>query len=705
MRKRVISLVLAAVLIFSVLPLQAKAASLMTVSPECMDFIKQVEGFHAIPYWDYSQWTVGFGSACPDRFLEKYKQEGITLEEAEELIKIHMDLFIREVNRFMIRYHIQLTQHQFDAMVSLCYNMGAAWLYKADHKLVNAIVNGTTGNELVYLWGLHSNAGGEYQKGLFKRRMMEVDMFLNGRYPTKMPNDYGSVTYDSGAGTCEVKSQGYDMHQPARPLAVPSYEGYRFLGWYTHPNGGVAVTELNSATNGLTLYARWEKIGIADSISGTPVEATPVTVQVTTLSVRIGPGTGYAICANVPAGTELTITEIFDKNGTLWGKCERGWISLAHTDYKAQTPEEEENSPEFTLPIHATVMNEAGTTVYNGPHTSYPQRGTLEHKQQIQILELREFFGQQWARFDGGWVRADWDLMFHDDRMLAHSFVATITNSYLNIRKGPATSYGLAGTFAQDDQVEIFAVTLVNGTYWGRCYQGWISLIYTDFDQTALPGYLEHTYGQWYLLEGTSCAQKGQERRDCDTCDHYELRTAEQVQHQFGDWYEVTPPTNTETGLQRRDCKVCSEFETRDIPSLDQSNTRVFGTVTGCVVLNVRAGAGSDKAWVGTLKKGDRVEVLEQTTVNGKVWGRCEKGWFCITGYVTLEEVTEEDANRNIMTVTAYTLNIRSGAGSTYIIVGTLKQGDQVEVLETKEVNGTVWARIDRGWVSMKYLK
>ena len=84
--------------------------------------------------------------------------------------------------------------------------------------------------------------------------------------------------------------------------------------------------------------------------------------------------------------------------------------------------------------------------------------------------------------------------MFHDDKVLLHSFVATVTNAYLNIRNGPGTDYSLAGTLSQGEQVEIFAVTDVNGTLWGRCYKGWISLTYTDFDPSMLPRYRNHTY-------------------------------------------------------------------------------------------------------------------------------------------------------------------------------------------------------------------
>ena len=787
--KRVLSAVLAAVLIvglFAGVPIRANAITQMSASEDCINFIKQIEGFHAIPYWDYAQWTVGFGTACPGKDLARYLEEGIPVEEAEALLQKMTADFDREINKFMTRNNLQLTQQQYDALFSLTYNLGASWLYNSGSKLVQAVLNGTAGNEFIYLMGLRSNAGGQFNQGLFKRRLMEADLYLNGRYNTKLPADYCVVYYDSGDGQCEAAAQGYDLHLPAQPLAVPTYEGYNFLGWYTQPDGGIRVTELNRNTSGITLYAHWEKIGVADNITGTPVESTSVTVTAYMLNVRIGPGTSYSVVTTIPKGTEVEITAVALRNGTTWGKCNLGWLSLAHTDYQADAGSDGESDGDGTsvsLPIGATVMSESGITVYNGPHTSYPKRGSLSQGQEIEVLQLQMFLGQQWARFDGGWVKVDRNLMLHDDAVLTHSFTATVSNSFLNIRNGPGTDYSQAGTLAQGDQVLIVAVEVVDGTVWGRCYKGWISLRYTDFDESMLSRYRNHTYGDWYPVEASTCTEQGQERRDCMDCEHTEIRTAELKQHQFGDWYEVVAPTYMEKGLQRRDCQACSYQETRETECLQQPDIHIYGTVIGCEVLNVRADAGAGNAWVGSLKKGDRVEVLEQVTVGEKVWGRCDLGWFCITGYVTLEVVTQEgeqtpdepaakvygtltgyhklnirsgagtqydlvgelaygdrveileqttvgeniwgridrgwicltgymtletvteDGEKQLMTVTAYSLNIRAGAGSSHDVVGVLNQGDQVEVLETKTVDGKTWARIDRGWVSMAYLK
>ena len=709
MMKRLLCALLALVLIAGFVSIRAHAANTMSASDEIVEFIKNIEGFHAIPYWDYSQWTVGFGNMCPEDDLLRYMEEGIPVKEAEALLRNQMDYFNREINKFMVRNKLTLNQQQYDAIFSLTFNIGTTWLYRTDHSVVQAVVNGLEGNEFIYHMGLRSNAGGEFLLGLLKRRLMEADLYLNGRYNTQLPADYAIVYYDSGAGKCEAAAQGYDLHLPARPMAVPTYEGYNFLGWYTQPTGGVQVKTLDANTDGITLYAHWEKVGVTNNLPGTPIDSTSVTVTASMLNIRTGPGTTYAVAACVPKGTELVITATALRNGVTWGKCSQGWLSLHHTNYPMDSGKDEEVDDVnggLKLPVDATVMNDV--TVYNGPHTSYPQLGKLTQGQQVKVLQLMRFMGKRWAKIEGGWVQADWTLLLHDEHALAHPFQVSVSNTYLNVRNGPGTSYALAGTLTQGNQVQILAVQVVDGTVWGRCYQGWISLSYTDFDETMLPRYQSHTYGDWYDVEASSCTQQGQQRRDCLDCDHYETQSST-GQHDFGDWQEVMAPTYTEPGQEARSCKLCGHRETRETAPLQQPDIAVYGTVTGCDTLNVRSAPGAGNAWVGTLQRGQRVQVLEQVMVDGKVWGRCEQGWFCITGYVDLEVVTENPErppeNPNVKlygTLTGYyMLNIRAGAGTSYEIVGQLAEGDRVEIFEQVTVGEKVWGRIDRGWICL----
>ena len=58
MNKRIISLVLAVVILLSLVltgVISAQAASTMTVSDEAVTILKADEGFSEKPYWDYAQ--------------------------------------------------------------------------------------------------------------------------------------------------------------------------------------------------------------------------------------------------------------------------------------------------------------------------------------------------------------------------------------------------------------------------------------------------------------------------------------------------------------------------------------------------------------------------------------------------------------------------------------------------------------------------
>lgn len=46
--------------------------------------------------------------------------------------------------------------------------------------------------------------------------------------------------------------------------------------------------------------------------------------------------------------------------------------------------------------------------------------------------------------------------------------------------------------------------------------------------------------------------------------------------------------------------------------------------------LSIRSGAGTNNEKVGSYKKGEKVTIYEQVTVNNEKWGRTDKGWICI---------------------------------------------------------------------------
>lgn len=250
----------------------ARADSEMVPSQELVEMLKQFEGFVRYPMWDNHQWSVGYGTRCPDDKLEEYKANGITDEEAEALLKDYLELFSNEVNTFASTYGLTLSQQQFDALVSLTYNCGGGWTRETDGVLHNAVKSGATGNQLIYAFGLWSRSGTEYS--LMGRRMAEANLYLNGVYSTAAPAGYRYVLYDANGGKVNYKIQAYDAAgaEPAPFLCVMSQtitigsgedaKTYQFQGWYTEPDGGTKVESLSgNLASGVTLYAHWAIVG------------------------------------------------------------------------------------------------------------------------------------------------------------------------------------------------------------------------------------------------------------------------------------------------------------------------------------------------------------------------------------------------------------------------------------------------------------
>ena len=131
------------------------------------------------------------------------------------------------------------------------------------------------------------------------------------------------------------------------------------------------------------------------------------------------------------------------------------------------------------------------------------------------------------------------------------------------------------------------------------------------------------------------------------------------------------------------------------------------GTVTADA-LNVRSGPSTSYSITTKLYKGDKVEILETSNgwhkikaSNGKI------GW--VSGdYIKVSSgsTSQPSTSTTKATVTATSLNVRSGAGTSYSVITKLSKGTVVDVIESasngwkkvKTSNGTT------GWVSGSYL-
>lgn len=352
MLKRWLSGALCLVLVFGlfvILPQKANAATVLTSSDAFIDVLKKMEGFSSKPYWDYSQYTVGYGTKCPDDKLEEYQKNGITKAEAEELLRKELNKAETAINDYAATYDLVFTQNEFDALVSFTYNCGAGWTKESTGYFNTAVRSGDKSNALLYGLCLWSTAGGEYI--LIDRRMCEANMYINGEY--RAPNSSGELYPDNfrwvflngNGGETRYKIYAYDADNP-QPVEISfastptgtDKDGksftYTFAGWYTDDGKKVELLD-DSLERGETLYARWkDPDGKVTSLpNGQSVGKVPVVVTGTEVNVRSGPGTEYSIVTTVSQGQALTVTEIYETSRYTWGKTELGWISLSYTNY------------------------------------------------------------------------------------------------------------------------------------------------------------------------------------------------------------------------------------------------------------------------------------------------------------------------------------------------------------------------------------
>jgi len=146
--------------------------------------------------------------------------------------------------------------------------------------------------------------------------------------------------------------------------------------------------------------------------------------------------------------------------------------------------------------------------------------------------------------------------------------------------------------------------------------------------------------------------------------------------------------------------------------------------------LNVRSNPSTDSTVLSQLPVDLEIDILEQRTIGDTNWGRIGEmtlpnGTKISGGWINLHYVKiagEEDpeptepvggttgntGSDTVIakgTITADKLNIRKSTSTSSDSVGSYINGDKVEILEKKTVDGTTWGRTNKGWISMKYVK
>lgn len=221
-----------------------------------IDFIKTREGFTSTAYWDYSQYSIGYGTRC-----EKNEYpNGISKEEADVLLRLKLQQIETSLDAFLERNDLRLSESQYDALVSFTYNVGATWMGEG-YRLASLLASGDyTDNEFASAMGIwcHVTVDGKtvIHNSLINRRMLELKLFLYGDYEGSNSPDFCYLIHKSEKGSVEVDVAMYEEGSLYDPLFGANCEDDIFVGWETE-DGEIISTD-TEVREDLTVYALWQ---------------------------------------------------------------------------------------------------------------------------------------------------------------------------------------------------------------------------------------------------------------------------------------------------------------------------------------------------------------------------------------------------------------------------------------------------------------
>lgn len=144
----------------------------MKISQKGIDLIKQFEGVSLKAYPDPGTggepWTIGYGHTGGVK-----KGDVITQAQAEDLLRKDLIKFEAGVSNALT---VETTQQQFDAMVSLAFNIGLGNFTKSTLLRKH---NAKCWQCAAAQFGVWRNAGGKVMNGLIRRRAAERELYMS----------------------------------------------------------------------------------------------------------------------------------------------------------------------------------------------------------------------------------------------------------------------------------------------------------------------------------------------------------------------------------------------------------------------------------------------------------------------------------------------------------------------------------------------
>lgn len=424
------------------------------------------------------------------------------------------------------------------------------------------------------------------------------------------------------------------------------------------------------------MYTDWSTVydgsSASDANNTTPIATATVTYN-GYLNVRSDPGVDNKIVGGFAKNDTVNIYEIRTVNGHRWGRTSSGWICLTYTTVKMLTDKNVSDTGVLDYAFEVTLVNSsADLPTYVQPTTDSNNSDTIKAGTTgVKITNAAKAGTKIW-------VKAHWTVKETDKNgktnVIAKSGWATYDNfklvptkftvvsDSLNIRNGAGSENEFVFKLTKGVEVEVHEISLVGEEMWGRI-EG-----YTPKTDSGI-----ENYDGWINLAS-----------------NYVKRSS-----------KITIDGGTKGAIG-----------TGTVVNADSVRVRMTGALYGQVLGSINRGTK-----VAVLEEKDGWYKIDFDVDNNKDTDSWIYGQYLEVKMGTVDsDTTNSDSNssdgtkktdgtgKGIVANTYTGVNVRSGAGIGYNIVGKILNGTEVTILEVKLVGTAKWGRVQQGWICMDYV-
>ena len=472
-------------------------------------------------------------------------------------------------------------------------------------------------------------------------------------------------------------------------------------------------------------YCTKEFLQISDGSGSNAGEEVSIGKAITTdyLNLRSGAGLNHNVLTVLAKGA---VVDVIDNSDGTWvkvktndgtvGYCSKDYLQMEVAPTTVSLSETERTvtageSFEFTATISDESLPTAVSTNAGAVQVTYLRQEGNTHIYQIQALQA----GNAEIRISANGACASLQVTVDAAQQETQGQQATVNADYLNIRSGKGTDTSIIGGLTQGSVVTILDNSDAN---WVKIrtaggIEGYVAREYLTGAETPSEPTTPETPSETTTATVNADVLNVRSGKGTDTSIIGTLQNGEIVtvlDNSDAGWVKIRTASGLEGYVAR---EYLTGTETPSEPTTPETPSETTTATVNADVLNVRSGKGTDTSIIGTLQNGEIVTVLDNSDA-GWVKIRTASG---LEGYVAREYLTgtetpsepttpETPSETTTATVNADVLNVRSGKGTDTSIVGTIRNGETVTVLDNSDAT---WVKIKtssglEGYVHRDYL-